>query len=61
MSDVYESLAAARQVLIRAENECWREDAMGPAWRLVVHAKTHVEQEMMEELKGGTNNGSQES
>jgi hypothetical protein len=57
MSDTYESLAAARQVLIRAENECWREDAMGPAWRLVVHAKAYVEDQMMSYLRGGANNG----
>lgn len=49
---VYESLAAARQVLIRAENECWREDAMGPAWRLVCHAKAYVEDQMMNYLRG---------
>lgn len=61
MSDIYNTLAQARALLIRAEGECWREDAMGPAWRLVCHAKAHVENQMMDELRGGTENGNQES
>ena len=61
MSDTYNALAAARQVLIRAENDCWREDPMGPAWRLVVHAKTHIENQMMEELRGGENGNHENS